>query len=176
MMNKKFVLITLIGISLMFTVVGCTKSKNREIDISNYKSMVEVSLSSGPDFIIVIDKKDKISNIKFLNKDSLVLNDIDIMDKSLSDGILTFMEKLWNDNYFDNEVSIKLICYDDKDISDLIYQELNKSLVILGIKGNILRENSSFDELSKKLDIDYNDDKTFLKYLGEYSRKIISSR
>lgn len=175
-MSKKITLILTISTFLLFMSVGCTRSNHREINIDNYKTMFEISLSSGPDFIVVIDQNSHIGNIIFLNDDSLSLVDLDIEGRSISDGVLIFMQKLWDYDYFDDSVTIKMICYDNTDINSLFYQELNKSLVVLGINSNIINETSDLKSLSNILGIEYKDDKVFLKDLSEYSNKIINGR
>lgn len=168
-MKRKIIVCLLI---VMFITTGCNKSVNKKINIDKYKTMIEISIEKKIDFSMVIDKNNNITNIIYLDKYKKIFNDKDAVNKPIDESLKYIMQKLWENNYFDNNTSIKMISYDDMDVCDSFYKELNKNLVILGIDSNIVREISDLKQLGKRINVVYDNKNDFLSKLSDYSNSM----
>ncbi len=142
-----------------------------ELDVENYKGIVEYS--SDISFMLVVNKSNEVSNIIFLDKDSVeVLADKNIEGKSIEDASYSIMEILNNKGLASK--NIILTSFQDNDSVNLIENAINKNLVIFGLASKVSHEkgnlSSRVEELnleSKSTDIDN------VKVLYEYSRNLL---
>lgn len=146
-------------------------------DIStDYKTMTEFYISNGPNFIIVIDKSDKVSNIIFLNKASICLYNKNIEKNTIEKALPKIIEAINSDtnNYFNGINRITLFDYGDELVYNKVKEELNRNLVVYGIKTNISEDKTSLKEKTNSLGINKETDKELLSGLSFYSKNLVS--
>lgn len=117
-------------------------SSDGYVNIDSYKEIVNISMQSGPEFILVTNEEDKISSILFINQDALCLYNRNIENQELDDSIDGIIKILYNSNYLTNE-EIAITSYNStnklrkdliskikKDYSDIPITEDIKTLTI----------------------------------------------
>lgn len=177
-MDKKKSLGIIIGICILLFIILIVilfRNNGKSIDIKlsdNYKSIIGIKVDS--DVLIVIDNKNIVSNILFLNdKSTLSLANQRIEGKPLSKAIELIVDKLKNNNEFDNGGELFLTRYNDNSIYSTVLSELNKEFVIYGVDNKIVELNSTLDIKKKELNI--SDSSTDIKSLYEFSLKKIKN-
>ena len=177
-MNKKKILIIVIAIFCLFLIIGVvtilkvnSKSENIKLEL-NYKSLVGVTVDS--DIILVINQKDIVSNIIYLNDTSVLdLANQKIEGKDISTAIELIVDKLKNQGEFDNGDILYLTKYDNVSFSKVM-EEFNKEFVVYGISNKIIEKDGNLDTKLNQLDLETNDDvNKKLKILDEYSKKLL---
>lgn len=171
-MKKKIIIVSVFVLIICLFVSGC-KNSNDSVTSDDYFTMVEVLVSEGPNFSLVIDKNSEVKHILFLNNESVFLSDSKVEGKSIDKAISIVMEKIWNKNYFNDNKGIELINYGDEEIYNTLYQEVNKNLVILGINGSVIKGDNTLEKKSVTLGIPYEEDLQFLNELKKYSNKLV---
>lgn len=145
-------------------------TNNITLNTDNYLTSVEVNSKS--DFILFINKKKKISNIIFLNSESVTsLYKKDIEKKDIEEGIKLIVDNLKTSNEFDSDLEFQLISYGNNDIYSLIKEEFNKEFVIYGVN-NVITEGST--TLEEKAAGRYKNQSEILKMLYDDSMNIVS--
>lgn len=179
-MKKQLVLGTVIAIFIVAVLVGIitvlsinTKSKNIKLD-TNYKAIIGMKVNS--EVILVINQKKKISNILYLNEESVkTLANQKIEGKDIPTVIELIVDKLKNSNEFNSGEEIELIKYEDNSIYSTVLQELNKEFVVYGVDNKLLEKNSTIQEKLTELNITTKDNiKEDLISLDNYSKKLLS--
>lgn len=181
-MKKKIIIILIIVsiVSLLamgyiyYNIVLSNLNGNIKLDTENYLTSVEVKSKSH--FIIFINKNNKISNIIFLNGYSIKsLYKQNIEGKDISKGIELIVDKLKNNNEFNNNDTFQLIDYGNSTIYNEIKTEFNKEFVIYGVNKNILDGESSLNEKLISLNYDIsNNQNDNLKTLYNHSLNLIN--
>ncbi len=168
------ILITILGI-LFYKMVLNEITDNVKLEPDKYLTAVEIDSKSN--FILYIDKDNKISNIIFLNGYSIEsLYKQRIEGKSIQKAVELIVNKLSNNNEFDSSKEFKLIDYGNINIYTEIKNEFNKQFVIYGINKEIISDNNTLKEKLKSLNSDFfdNDEKN-IKKLYNMSIDLISS-
>ena len=181
-MKKKIIIILIIVsiVSLLamgyiyYNIVLSNLNGNIKLDTENYLTSVEVKSKSH--FIIFINKNNKISNIIFLNGYSIKsLYKQNIEGKDISKGIELIVDKLKNNNEFNDNDTFQLIDYGNSTIYNEIKTEFNKEFVIYGVNKNILDGESSLNEKLIRLNYDIsNNQNDNLKTLYNHSLNLIN--
>lgn len=171
-MKKKIIILSVFVLTICLFLGGC-KSSNDNITNDDYFTMIEVLVTDGPNFSLVINKDNVVSHILFLNNKSTFLSDSKVEGKGIDKAISIVMEQIWNKDYFNSNKDIELINYGDNEIYNKFYQEVNKNLVILGINGSVIKNESTLEEKSILLDISYEGELEFLNELKVYSNKLV---
>ena len=172
-MKKKKIIFGIFIVFICLFFVGCKSNNNSNITSDNYFTMIEVLVSDGPNFSLVIDKDNKVSHVLFLNSSSTFIVDSKIENKDISKAISIFMEDIWDKDYFNDNQNIELINYGNSGVYNNFYQEINKNLVILGINGSVVRTDSTLDKKASLLGISYNSDLEFLNELKKRSNDLV---
>ena len=179
-MNKKVKIGLLIGILIVIFIVGIvmllainTKSIDVKLD-KNYKALIGIEVNSK--IILVINQKDKVSNIIYLNDESVnSLANQRIEGKDIPTAIELIIDKLKNNNEFNHKEDLNIIKYEDNGIYSNIIQELNKQFVIYGIDSKINEKNLNINDKLNELDIETGiNTKENLVKLDEYSKNNLS--
>lgn len=179
--DKKLLMGTIIGILVFILIVIIvvimsfnTKSKNVKLT-TNYKSLIGVKVES--DIILVINQKDKVSNILFLNSKSVsTLANQKIEGKSIDQAIELIVDKLKNKEEFNHSSSLSLIRYDNNSIYSKVLEQFNKQFVIYGIDKSVVEETSYIGLKIDELELERtNNDLDNLKLLYNYSKKNLKS-
>lgn len=175
--NKNILIGTIIGILVFILIVIIvviisfnTKSKNIKLT-TNYKSLIGVKVES--DIILVINQKDKVSNILFLNSKSVsTLANQKIEGKNIDKAVELIVDKLKNKEEFNHSSSLSLIRYDNDSIYNKVLEQLNKQFVIYGVDKSIVEETSTIGIKIDELKLNKtNNDLDNLKLLYNYSKK-----
>lgn len=179
-MKKKLVLGTVIAILIVAILVGIitvlsinTKSKNIKLD-TNYKAIIGIKVNT--EVILVINQKDKVSNIIYLNEESVkTLANQKIEGKDIPTTIELIVDKLKNSNEFNNGSELELTKYEDNSLYTTVLQELNKEFVVYGVDNKIIENSNDIQTKLNELNITTKDDiKENLISLDNYSKKLLS--
>lgn len=173
-MDKKKSLGIIIAVCILLFIILIVilfRNNAKSIDIklsSNYKSVIGIKVDS--DILIVIDNKNRVSNILFLNdKSTLVLANQRIEGKPLSKAIELIVDKLKNGNEFNNGDDLLLTRYDNNSIYSNVLEELNKEFVIYGVDNKIIELDSTI--IDKKQELNISDLSNDIESLYEFSIK-----
>lgn len=179
-MEDKKVFGIIIGIVSIFAIIitiillkGNSKSINIKLN-ENYKSAVGITVES--DIILLIDDKNNISNILYLNEKSVkTFANQGIEGKDLDKGIELIVDKLKNNSEFNpsNELVLTQYDYKDKSIYNNVSTLLNKEFVIYGVDNKITPVASTFKEKIINLNLDSSSNE--VKTLYEYSKKLLKN-
>lgn len=175
MEDKKVIgaIIGVLSLVAIIVIVLLLKGNSKSIDIelnTNYKSLVGIKVES--DVILVIDDKDNVSNILYLNDKSVTsLSNQKIEGKTLEKAIRLVIDKLKNNNEFNNGDDLIITRYDNNSVYSKVLTELNKEFVIYGVDNKILEENSSID--SKISELNIKDSTNDINTLYEYSKSLL---
>lgn len=167
-------ILTVIAIIVMIVFL---KGNSKSIDIKlneNYKSVVGITVES--DIILLVDDKNNISNILYLNEKSVkTFANQGLEGKNLDKGIELIVDKLKNNNEFNpsNELILTQYDYNDKSIYNNISTLLNKEFVIYGVDNKIVTVTSTLKEKITNLNISNSNDE--IKSLYEYSKKLLKN-
>ncbi len=177
MENKKVigVIIGALSVVVIVLVVMMLKGNNKSVNIelnTNYKSLIGIKTKS--DIILVIDDKDNVSNILYLNDQSAkTFANQKIEGKNLEKAIELVVDKLKNNDEFNDASKLVITRYDDNDIYIKVLSELNKEFVIYGVDNKIVEESSTLD--SKIMELKISDSSFGIDKLYEYSKKILKN-
>ena len=175
--NKKMlgIIIGIISVIVIVFVVVILKGSTKSIDIKlneDYKSLVGITVNS--DIILVIDNKNRVSNILYLNEKSVkVFANQKIEGKDYTKAIELIVDKLKNNNEFNNGEELIITKYDENTIYSNILTEINKEFVIYGVDNKIEELSSTLE--SKITSLNITDSTNDIKTLYNYSKKLLEN-
>lgn len=169
-----FIAVIILGGYILYHVVLNDLTGNVKLKPDEYLTSVEVKSKSN--FILFINKKNKVSNIIFLNGYSInTLYKQKIEGKNIETAIELIVDKLKNGNDFNDIGDIQLIDYGNKGIYNEVKTEFNKQLVIYGVDKNITDGSTTLKDKLVSLNYDVSDkDTENLKKLYDISINLIS--
>ena len=179
-MNKKVLLGSIIGIvvvAIIVVIVAVFSVSTKSIDIkldTNYKALIGVKVNS--EVILVVNQKDKVSNIIYLNDESITsLANQKIEGKDIPTAIELVIDKLKNNNEFNNGEELIVTKYEDNGIYSSLIQELNKECVVYGIDNKMVETTGNIADKLNELNIvtGTNTKENIIK-LDEYSKELLS--
>ena len=179
-MKKKILLGSLIGIIVVAVIVVIvmifsvnTKSVDIKLD-TNYKALIGIKVNS--EVILVINQDDKVSNILYLNDESVTsLANQKIEGKDIPASIELVIDKLKNNGEFNNGEKLILTKYEDNGVYSNLLQEINKEFVVYGIDNKIQENTGNITNKLNELNITTETlTKDNLIKLDEYSKKLLS--
>ncbi len=179
-MKKNLIVSSIISIIIIFLIIigiyfltTNNKSKNIKLD-SNYKALIGLRMNS--DIILVINQKDKVSNILYLNKTSAsTLANQKIEGKDLALAVELIVDKLKNKNEFDNGEELYITRYSQDKIYATFIEELNKEFVIYGIDNKLVEQTDDLSTKLNQLKLKTTDSTiTNIETLYQYSKKILT--
>lgn len=183
-MKKKILLYTIEVLLILLVITGLAifkyypeykktlGSSDGKFIYENYKSAVEIQIPTGPNYIVIVDKKNKISNIFFENLESFVLYNQEIENKPIYQAIAKMMEKLQEANYLSQ--SITVINYNNQETYDAIVEEINKSLITYGSTTTLIKKTTTLEQKAKELELTYTDETSFWAAIALKSSDLIS--
>ena len=139
MKNKKIMILVGAIVVLAIVIIGFIiktvlengKSINIELDQKNFLGAVEIK--SDADFILLINENEKVSNIIFLNEESVsLLSDKRIEGRSIEQAIKKIVDIMKNNNSFEKSNELLLVDYENSSLYTTVKNELNKELVVYG--------------------------------------------
>ncbi len=182
-MKKKIIIISIIVIFIIISLVGYFTfntiykdlSDNIKLDTDNYLTSVEVK--SNANFILLINKKEKVSNIIFLDENSVKsLYKKKIEGNSIEEAIRLIVDNLKSNNIIDTNSNFQLIDYGNSNIFSKVKEEFNKEFVIYGIEKDISSGTTTIkDKMLELGQDDRNNEKDNLSSLYDYSLNNISN-
>lgn len=124
------IMIILITVLLVYKYIPEYKSSKGSSDnylnITSFQEIVKLELSTGPQFILITNDEDKLINILFINKQSLCLYNKNIENNTIENSLVKIFKKL-NNNYYLNNVIIKITSYNDQNLKNKIIKLIKEN-------------------------------------------------
>lgn len=115
-------------------------SSDTYLNIESFKEIININIQSGPEFILVTNEENKISNILFINKNSLCLYNKNIENDKTNSSINNLL-KILNDNNYLNNKSINITSYNSTNkLKTILIDQIKKyySTVVITESTNTL--------------------------------------
>ena len=141
-------------------------SSDKIINSNLYKNMIELNIDN-TNFILVINKKNSIYHIFFLDKTSLVLHNKNIENTSIDNGLNKTIELLISNDLLNNSSSITLTRYNDESYNEFL-SSFKKVLEKYNLTNEIVEKTNTIE--NKCLELGINND--YLVNLDMYSKSI----
>ncbi len=149
-------------------------SSDTLINTKNFQDIIEFKLNN-LNFAIIINKKNKISNILFFDSSAIILYNQNIENLTISKGISKIMNILNNNNYLEPNFTLNLINYNNKSYNEVKYLVTNY-FTTNNFQINISESNSSLQKKAKQLNIEEAENTTeLLTLLDFYSKDLIKN-
>ena len=187
-MNKKLTIwlyiLEVIGVLIAIALVVIFKfipeyqaslgSSEKLFSYQNYKTAIEIKITSGPEFFMIIDKTDRLSYIFIENEKASFLANKNIEGKKLENAIDTITELLEKNNYLKTE-KITIINYNENETFNKIVELFQKNMIEIGRNCEIIKQQSTFQEKAKLINFDQNDEEKILWALYLKSRELMEN-
>lgn len=165
-------IILMLMIILGKNLMSNRKSINIKLDTDNYLATTEVISKSN--FILIINKDNKVSNIVFLNNESLNLSNKNIEGKTIEEAVKLIVDHLKNNDEFNDNSEFKLINYNNSSIYSNILEEFNKEFVIYGVDKNIKESSETLSSKITSLNLEVKDNELDnVETLYNYSKNLL---
>ena len=181
MKNKNILIVVISVIVLIFLILmimlgknlmNSRKSINIKLNKDSYLALVEVISNSN--FIMVINKDNKVSNLLFLNDESLNLSNKNIEGKTIEEAVKLIVDHLKNNDEFSSDSEFKLVNYDSSSIYSKVLEEFNKEFVIYGVDKNIIENTEILSSKVTSLNLEVKDNELDnIETLYNYSKSIL---
>ncbi len=150
-------------------------SSDKYVNIENINTIIEVNLSTRPDFIITTDSDKVINSIVFLNEESTCLYNKNIENKQLKNGIKIIVDELSKEGYLEENTIVKFVQYEKNNDYNEIKSEFNNQ--INSYKIQTIEELSTLTELCQKYNINsYANIESQIEALELYSKTICNTK
>lgn len=149
-------------------------SSERLFKISNYETGVEVKITQGPSFFLVITKNNEVSNIFIENELAGVIVNQNIEGKTIEKAIPQIIEILINANLINNQI-INVINYNNQEVYKNVLQLMKNTLEINQKTSQIIESNSTLQQKAIELNLQEKEDNQILWTLYLNSANKISS-
>lgn len=169
-----FLIGTVIAGKIMFKDIMLELSGNVGLDTENYLTAVEVNSSA--EFILLFNKENKVSNIIYLNDDSVKsLYKKKIEGKTIEEAVQLIVENLKNNDIFNDNKNVIITDYGNPSLFSKVSEEINKEFVIYGINKIVTNNKTTLETKLSELNLDAKKNKEKdLKTLYYYSLDIIN--
>lgn len=177
-MNKALLLLEIIGVIIAIIIVLIVKvipeyenslgSSEKLFTYGNYKSSVEVKIETGPEFLLIINEDNQISNIFFENEQSTILANKEIETKDIPTAISLIVQILIENNEIENK-KITIINYGEEKISNQITTSLKEALINNNISSPVETLSSTLQEKAQSMNIEETETNKILWSLYEIS-------
>ena len=171
------ILIIIVVFIIYYTLTNLPKNMKQYglknvLSYNNYKTMIELKYNKGPDFAIAIDKNNKVLSRICLNKQSIVISNLDIENKNYKDAINTILNKLYDEDKLTTD-KITIIEYDKYNLTNKSINIIKKFYNKHNIKIKIIKKKGNLKNKAKKLKIPANSNRSLLINLSIYSAELI---
>lgn len=147
-------------------------SSERLFSASNYKTGVEINITTGPAFFLIINKKNEVTNIFIENEQAGVITNQNIEGKTINEAVPEIFQKLIDASLIENQ-TIKAINYNDQQVFNEV-TSLMKATLEENLKANqIIKSKSSLQEKAIELKLEETKDSEILWSLYLNSLDII---
>ena len=177
-MNKALLLLEIIGVIIAIIIVLIVKvipeyenslgSSEKLFTYGNYKSSVEVKIETGPEFLLIINEDNQISNIFFENEQSTILANKEIETKDIPTAISLIVQILTENNEIENK-KITIINYGEEKISNQITTSLKEALINNNLSSPVETLSSTLQEKAQSMNIEETETNKILWSLYEIS-------
>lgn len=149
-------------------------SSEKLFSAKNYATSVEVNVASGPEFFLIINKSNEVTNIFIENKLAGPIVNQDIEGKTIEKAIPEIFQKLIDANQIDMQ-TINIINYNDATVSKKIISLVKKTLEENAKSAQIVESTSTLQTKAEILKIEETDEEEILWTLYLKSTSIIDS-
>lgn len=146
-------------------------SSDNFINTEKYNSIIELKLSSGPNFALITDKEENISNILFFNNESLCLYNQNIENKTYKEALKKITEILNSKDYLTEGTIVEFTEYPDNKDYLTIRKEFTSTTNTLNL--SYIESVKTLPTRAKELSLDNTENS--LSILEDYSKQIISN-
>lgn len=177
MKNKKVIISSIIIVSVLLlffcvtNVMKSSKSNNIKLE-TNYEDIIYVSDKAK--FLMVV-KKDKVSNLLFLNKEaSKSLANKKIEEKNVSEATELIIDHLKNDNLLNDTNNMEVKSLKQSSSYQKITSSFNKNLVVYGIRKEMVNGSFTLDVVMEECNMkEKTTELDNIEELYNYSKKIV---
>lgn len=131
-------------------------SSEKLFNMNDFQTAVEVKIPTGPEFFILLDKKDKVMSILVENEESSPIINKNIEGKKIQEAINDIFQILI-DNQKINNKNIVLINYGEDTIYHQIVELIKNILLENNMSSQVIEESSTWKQKAQELGI--NEDK-----------------
>lgn len=149
-------------------------SSERLFSTSNYETGVEVNITTGPAFFLVINKNNQVTNIFIENEQAGVIANQNIEGKTIEKAIPEIFQKLIDANLIDNQI-INVINYNDPKVYNKVVSLIKNTLEENLKTAQVIGSKSSLQEKATTLKLDETEDNQILWALYLNSADIIDN-
>jgi len=147
-------------------------SSEKLFSSANYYTGIEVKVTTGPEFFLVINDEEVVTNIFLENEDSGSLANQGIEGKKLEDAIPSITQNLIDNSKITNQ-PILMINYNDVEIFNKAISLVQESLTSNGITLNIMQSTSTLAQKAEQEKLDTTEESQVLWTLYLNSMEII---
>ncbi len=132
-------------------------SSERLFSIKNYNTGVEVKVTAGPEFFLIINKEGKLSNIFLENEKAITIANKDIENKKIEIAIPEIFQNLIDNKLVENEI-IEIIIYNEEEMGQKVINlarqtlEQNNKTAIIQEKNSTLQQKAEEEKIEEKED------------------------
>ena len=178
-MKKIFIILEVVIILAVVVIGGIVQYKKYQNDLGssvrlftykNYKTAVRLK-NSNIDVIVLINKKNEISNLVFLTNNSKVLYNKNIEGNKLEVGVERIIKTLQDMSYIDDDLVI--INYKDENVFKRIVSIIDKSLQDKNIVIKIEKKQKSIQSLASEFNLSVDKEDKILSEIY-YNKNLIN--
>lgn len=136
-------------------------SSERLFKSKNYATGVEVKISTGPTFFLIINKNNQLTNIFIENELAGVIANQDIEGKNINKAIPEIFQKLIDANLIDNKI-INIINYNEQGVYQKVISLVRESLQKNKKTLEIIESSSTLQKKAKELNLEEKEDTKIL--------------
>lgn len=183
-MNKALFIIEIIGVIIAIIVVLIVKvipeyknslgSSEKIFMYGNYKTSIEIKIETGPEFILIVNEDNQISNIFFENEQSTILANKDIESKKFTTAITEIIQIFIQNNQLESK-KVTIINYGDTQIYNEVTTKWKEELTKNNISSPIETQSSTLQEKAQSLNIEETEPDKILWSLYEISYEFMDN-
>ena len=149
-------------------------SSDRFINTSTYKNLIEINIDNKTNFGLIINNKNKISNIFFFDKNSICLYNQNIENKELDKSLDEIITLLIKNNHLKDTSNIDIIRYNNTNYKEFI-DKFTFSISKYKLNTKVNELTNSLDNKRDELELLGTTDDEILQNLDYYSKQLISN-
>ena len=177
-MNKLVLWLEIIAVFIAIIVVLIVKvipeyqaslgSSEKLFTYDNYKTSVEIKIEQGPEFLLIINKNNHLSNIFLENDLANILVNKELEENTIENAIPKIVQILIENNTLENK-QITITDYGDKEILTKVVTLFNEEIVKNNKQCNIVTQTSTLQEKAQILNLEETEPDKILWNLYEIS-------
>ena len=140
----------------------------------NYKTSIEIKIETGPEFILIVNEDNQISNIFFENEQSTILANKDIESKKITTAITEIIQIFIQNNQLESK-KVTIINYGNTQIYNEVTTKWKEELTKNNISSPIETQSSTLQEKAQSLNIEETEPDKILWSLYEISYEFMDN-